>query len=138
VKIEVALPESIHTCQSSIFLQYFYQYLKGAYRKAREGLFITACSDRMMGNGFKVEKGRFRLDIRKKFFSVRVVRYQNRLPSELVDAPFLEAFKARQPGLEGGVPAYSRGLELGDLKGPFQPNPFYDSVILRKLQLQFL
>jgi len=37
-----------------------------------------------------------------------------------------------QPGLEGGVPAYSRGLELGDLKGPFQPKPkpFYDSMIL--------
>jgi len=35
-----------------------------------------------------------------------------------------------QPGLEGGVPAYSRGLELDDLKGPFQPKPFYDSVIL--------
>ena len=35
-----------------------------------------------------------------------------------------------QPGLEGGVPAYSRGLELGDLKGPFQPKPFYDSMIV--------
>ena len=35
-----------------------------------------------------------------------------------------------QPGLEGGVPAYSRGLELDDLKGPFQPKPFYDSTIL--------
>jgi len=34
-----------------------------------------------------------------------------------------------QPGLEGGVPAYSRGLELHDLKGPFQPRPFYDSIV---------
>ena len=25
----------------------------------------------------------------------------------------------------GGVPTYSRGLELDDLKGPFQPKPFY-------------
>ena len=33
-----------------------------------------------------------------------------------------------QPGLEGGVSAYSRGLELVDLKGPFQPKPFYDST----------
>ena len=33
-----------------------------------------------------------------------------------------------QPGLVGGVPAYSRGLELDDLKGPFQPKPFYDSL----------
>ena len=33
-----------------------------------------------------------------------------------------------QPGLEGGVPAYSRGLELHGLEGPFQPKPFYDSM----------
>ena len=33
-----------------------------------------------------------------------------------------------QPGLEGGVPAYSRGLELGDLKGPSQPKLFYDTM----------
>jgi len=35
-----------------------------------------------------------------------------------------------QPGLLGGVPACSRGVELDDLKGPFQPNPFYDSIML--------
>ena len=34
-----------------------------------------------------------------------------------------------QPGLEGGVPAYSRALELGDPKGHFQPKPFCDSMI---------
>ena len=31
-----------------------------------------------------------------------------------------------QPGLLGGIPVYSRGLELDDLKGPFQPKPFCD------------
>ena len=35
-----------------------------------------------------------------------------------------------QPGPEGGVPAYSRGLELGDLKGPFQPKPFCESTLI--------
>ena len=35
------------------------------------------------------------------------------------------------PSLEGGVPAYGRGLELDDLKEPFQPKPFYDSMILQ-------
>ena len=71
-----------------------FQYLKGAYRKAGEGLFIRAGSDRTRGNGFKLEEGRFRLDIRKKFFTVRMVRHWNRFPSEAVDAPSLEAFKA--------------------------------------------
>ena len=52
----------------------------------------------MRGNGFKVEEGRFRLDIRKKFFPVRVVRHWNRLPSEAVDAPSLEALQARLDG----------------------------------------
>ena len=33
-----------------------------------------------------------------------------------------------QPGLVGGVPAYSRGLELDDLEGPLQPKPFYASM----------
>ncbi|KFV03592.1 hypothetical protein N339_01479, partial [Pterocles gutturalis] len=72
-----------------------FQYLKGAYRRDGEGLFTRACSDRTRGNGFKLEEDRFRLDIRNKFFTVRVVRYWNRLPRGAVDAPSLEVFKAR-------------------------------------------
>ncbi|KFP57924.1 hypothetical protein N323_05015, partial [Cathartes aura] len=49
-------------------------------------------------NGFQLKEGKFILDIRKKFFTVRVVRHWNRLPKEVVDAPSLEAFKARLDG----------------------------------------
>ncbi|KFR14083.1 hypothetical protein N306_07893, partial [Opisthocomus hoazin] len=49
-------------------------------------------------NGSKLKKGRFRLDIRKKFFTMRVVKHWNRVPREAVDAPSLEMFKARLDG----------------------------------------
>jgi len=52
----------------------------------------------MSGNGFKLEECGFRLDARKKLFTVSAVRHRNSLPREAMDAPFLEAFKARLDG----------------------------------------
>ncbi|KFO54209.1 hypothetical protein N302_00830, partial [Corvus brachyrhynchos] len=75
-----------------------FQYLKGIYKKDGEGLFTRACIDRTRGNGLKLKESRFRLDIRKKSFTVRVVRYWHRLPREVVDVPFMELFKARLDG----------------------------------------
>ncbi|KFQ98382.1 hypothetical protein N306_05093, partial [Opisthocomus hoazin] len=72
-----------------------FQYLKGAYRKDGEGLFTRVCSDRTRGNSCKLKEGRFRLDIRKKFFTMRVVEHWNRLPRDPADAPSLAVFKAR-------------------------------------------
>ncbi|KFQ47025.1 hypothetical protein N333_09182, partial [Nestor notabilis] len=46
-------------------------------------------------NGFKLKEGIFRLDVRKKIFTMKVVNYWRRLPREVVDAPSLETFKSR-------------------------------------------
>jgi len=75
-----------------------FQYLKGACRKGGEDLFSKACCDRTRSNGFKLRECRFRLDRRRKFFAMRVVKHWHRLPREVVEAPSLETFKARLDG----------------------------------------
>ena len=72
-----------------------FQYLKGGYKKEGDRLFSRVCCNRMRRNGFKLKEGRFRLDIKKKIFTVRVVRHWNRLSREAVDAPSMETFKVR-------------------------------------------
>ena len=54
--------------------------------------------DRTRGDGFRVKEGRFRLDTRKEFFPVRVVKPWPRLPREAVAAPSLAVFKPRLDG----------------------------------------
>ena len=76
-----------------------FQCLKGAYtQEALFQLFEWVNNNSTKGNGFKLKEGRFRLNIRRKFFTERVVRCWNRLPREAVDAPSLEVFKARLDG----------------------------------------
>jgi len=111
-----------------------FQYLKGAYKQEGEQLFMRVYSDRIRGNGSKLRQGRFRLDIRRKFFTQRVVTHWNRLPEEAVGAPSLKAFKARLDVALGSLVWWlvtlhiAGGLELDDHCGPFQRRSFYDSL----------
>jgi len=70
-----------------------FQYVKGSYKKEEDRLFSRVCCDRTRGNGFKLKEGRFRLGIRKKFFTIKMMRLWNRLPGEVVEAASLQTIK---------------------------------------------
>ncbi|KFO83972.1 hypothetical protein N320_04081, partial [Buceros rhinoceros silvestris] len=54
-------------------------------------------------DGFKLKEGRFRLDISKIFFTMRMVKHWHRLPQEVVDAPSLATLKIRLDGALGNL-----------------------------------
>ena len=71
------------------------EYLKGCCKEARDRLFSRVCCEKTRRNGFKLQEVRFRLDIRKIIFTVKLVRRCNRLLSGEMDAPSVETPKAR-------------------------------------------
>ena len=84
-----------------------FQYLKGAYRQEGNQLFERIDNCRTRENGWKLREGRFRLDVRGKFFTMRVVRCWNSCPERLwMPCPSLEVFKGRLDGALGSLVWY--------------------------------
>ena len=78
-----------------------FQYLKGAYKQEENQLFERVDNSRARGNGLKLREGRFRLDVRRKFFPMRVVR----LPKERLWMP--RPWRCSRPGWMGPWAAWS-------------------------------
>jgi len=70
-----------------------YKYLKGGCQQDGARLFSAVPGDWARGNGHKLKHRSFRLNMRKNFFTLRVMEHWNRLPREIVESPSLEIFE---------------------------------------------
>ncbi|RMC01664.1 hypothetical protein DUI87_21677 [Hirundo rustica rustica] len=72
-----------------------YDFWKCGCRQLGVGLSLQAATDRMRGYSLKLCQGKYKLHVRKKFFTRRVIKYWNGLPREMVESPSLDMFKKR-------------------------------------------
>ena len=81
-----------------------FQDLQGASKQEGRQLLERADNSRTRGNGVKLKEGRLRLDVRGKFFAMRVGRCWNSCPERLwMPRPSVEVLKARLDGALGSL-----------------------------------
>ncbi|XP_068543133.1 uncharacterized protein C2orf80 homolog [Anas acuta] len=99
------------------------------------------------GDGFNLCQGRLMLDIRKKIFTKKVVKYRNRLPREVVESPSLQVFKKHvdlEPVVIQSCFLALRGDYVGirlrengfDPSGQRQPT-FLDKTVITRLPISY-
>ena len=70
-----------------------YKYLRCGRQRDKARFFSVVHGNRTRGSGHKLKHRKFRTNVCKNFFTVRVMEHWNRLPREVVGSPSLEAFK---------------------------------------------
>ena len=101
-----------------------YKYLKGGCQKDVAKLFSVVPSNRRRGNRHKLKHMKIQLNMRKNFFTLRVMEPWNRLPGGVVESPSLETFKTHldevllSPALDD--PDLAGNLDYMISRGSFQ------------------
>jgi len=72
-----------------------YKYLKGECQEDGARLSSVVPSNRTKGNGHKLKRRKFRLNMQMIFVTLRLMEPWNMLPREAVDSPSPEIFKTR-------------------------------------------